>query len=123
MRFGSQLVFKNAGLTKLSTREAKSVGFPPSLDSRTQLEYLNSRVLTYTPLDPRPREILPSGEVHSTRYGSHYVMRKTYPDGYEHGKIRLGRFSTPDLQQLMQLVKHRATAGDRDRIVFLDTET
>src|SRR6185503_2684515 len=38
-------------------------------------------------------------------------------------KIRLSRFSTKNLLRLMQLMKQRAPVADRDRIIYLDTET
>jgi uncharacterized protein YprB with RNaseH-like and TPR domain len=71
----------------------------------------------------RVRQILPSGDVESNRYGSHYVVRKSFPDYYDHGKVRLSRFSPENLLRLMQLMRQRAPAGDRDRIIYLDTET
>src|SRR5689334_12173916 len=79
-----------------------------NLSLSTQLRFLKSRELTYTPIENKPREILPPGDVHSTRYGSHYLVQKAYPDGYEHGKVRLSRFATTDLERLMQLMKQRA---------------
>jgi uncharacterized protein len=94
------------------------------LSLSTQLQFLKShRMTTYVPIETSARTAIPPGEVHSNDFGSHYVVRKTYPDGYYHGKVQLGRFSTIDLRRLMQMMKHRATAGDRDRILFLDTET
>src|SRR5262245_14759592 len=74
------------------------------LSLSTQLRFLKSRELTYTPVESKPREVLPPGDVQSTPYGSHYVVQKVYADGYEHGKVRLSRFATADLQRLMQIM-------------------
>src|ERR1041385_1560346 len=95
-------------------RQPYLTGISPvaSVSLSTQLEYLKSRVLTYTPVEAKPRQLLPPGEVQSSRYGSHYVVRKTYTDGYEHGKIRLSRFSTTDLQRLLQLRSEERRVGE-----------
>jgi len=69
------------------------------------------------------RNVLPPGEVHSNGLGSHYFIHATYADDYFHGKVRLGRLSSADLESLMRLTRHEGCAPDRDRIVFLDTET
>jgi len=68
-------------------------------------------------------DILPPGDVESSPLGSHYAVRGLYPHDYFHGKVRLSRFSTTDLECLMLLMKERGTVPSRDRIVFLDTET
>jgi hypothetical protein len=68
-------------------------------------------------------DILPSGDVESNPLGSHYVVRGLYSHDYFHGKVRLSRFSTADLECLMSLMKEKGNVPPRDRIVFLDTET
>jgi len=70
-----------------------------------------------------PAEILPPGEIESTRFGSHYVVQTVYPHDYFHGKVRLSRFSTADLVTLASLMREEAAVPPRERIVFLDTET
>src|SRR5262249_30657610 len=66
---------------------------------------------------------LPWGEVHSNPFGSHYCTHAVYPEGYFHGKVRLGRLCSSDLGSLMSLMRERRVPPERDRIVFLDTET
>src|SRR5215831_3005855 len=70
-----------------------------------------------------PRSILPPGEIHSTRLGSHYLIQASYPHDHYHGKIHLNRLSSSDLESLIQLMREKAAVPHRDRIVFLDTET
>src|SRR6266487_4051495 len=70
-----------------------------------------------------PAEILPPGEIESTRFGSHYVVQTVYPYDYFHGKVRLSRFSPADLGTLTSLMREEAAVPPRERIVFLDTET
>jgi len=67
--------------------------------------------------------VLPDGNEEITPYGRHYVVRKVFDGDHWHGKVRLGRFSASDLQQLMTLLHEKAAAPERDSIVFLDTET
>src|SRR5687767_14070919 len=67
--------------------------------------------------------ILPPGEVESTPLGSHYAIRAVYPHHYFHGKVHLSRLSTADLECLMRLMHEKGTVPERDRIIFLDTET
>lgn len=69
---------------------------------------------------------LPHGTEESTSFGAHYVVRSVYSSGHYHGKIRLDRFSMPDLDRLMALLqpyRARIPLPDRDAVVFLDTET
>jgi uncharacterized protein YprB with RNaseH-like and TPR domain len=75
------------------------------------------------PLTVSPRSVLPPGEIRSNAYGSHYVTRGSYSDDYFHGRVRLSRLSSPDLDFLMRLVCEKGVTPDRERIVFLDTET
>ena len=84
-------------------------------DLRHQLEFLREHVA--------PRSILPEGSVESTPLGSHYLIRATYAHDYFHGKVRLNRFSSEDLRCLMTLMREKGTVPERDRIIFLDTET
>src|SRR5262245_30938566 len=70
-----------------------------------------------------PSNILPPGEVHSTALGSHYVIHAVYPEDHFHGKVRISRFSSLDLERLMNLMRAQGTVPHRDRILFLDTET
>src|SRR5207247_1760285 len=69
------------------------------------------------------RSILPEGSVESTTLGSHYLIRATYAHDYFHGKVRLNRFSSEDLRCLMTLMREKGSVPERDRIIFLDTET
>src|SRR5438045_6792979 len=82
-----------------------------------------SQLASYIVAGLNPRSILPPGEVHSTSLGSHYVIRGTYPEDYFHGKVRLGRLSSTDLECLMTLMRAKGSVPHRDQIVFLDTET
>jgi uncharacterized protein YprB with RNaseH-like and TPR domain len=70
-----------------------------------------------------PRFLLPPGDVHSNSFGAHYVIHRAYPHGHFHGKVRLDRLSTADLECLMKLMREKGAASDCERIVFLDTET
>src|SRR5262245_52987796 len=75
------------------------------------------------PLTVSPRSILPPGEICRNDAGSHYVTRASYPHDYFHGRVRLSRLSSPDLGFLMRLMCEKGSTPDRERIVFLDTET
>jgi uncharacterized protein YprB with RNaseH-like and TPR domain len=68
-------------------------------------------------------EVLPPGEIESTALGSHYLIHGLYPDDYFHGKVRLGRLCSADLECMMNLMHEKGRVPHRDRIVFLDTET
>src|SRR5215831_19136694 len=70
-----------------------------------------------------PRSILPPGETQSTRLGSHYLIRASYPHDHFHGKVRLNRLSSADLESLIHLMGEKTAVPHRNRIVFLDTET
>ena len=91
----------------------------------TQLGFM--RNLRYVPVSTGrgllEQPSLPSGSEHSNMFGRHFQVRKTFTDDYYHGIVRLSRFAVPELQRLMELMRQRATASDRDRICFLDTET
>ena len=67
--------------------------------------------------------VLPPGTEESTLRGRHYVVRNVYEEGHYHGKVRLDRFCCKELSRLMALMRHQGSVPERDRIVFLDTET
>jgi uncharacterized protein YprB with RNaseH-like and TPR domain len=68
--------------------------------------------------------VLPAGDIESTPLGSHYAVRAVYPHDHFHGKVRLSRFSPADLECLMKLMREKGSAAaERERIIFLDTET
>src|SRR5256885_2278057 len=93
-------------------------------DFAVQLQFLRSRWNKQSMESAiAAADILPPGDVESSPLGSHYAVRGLYPHDYFHGKVRLSRFSTTDLECLMLLMKERGTIPSRDRIVFLDTET
>jgi uncharacterized protein YprB with RNaseH-like and TPR domain len=97
--------------------EHVGAGFSPRLLSiAEQLRLLRSGARPAT-------NLLPPGEIQSNRLGSHYLVHAVYPDDYFHGKVRLSRFSSADLECLMKLMRSNGPVPQRDRIVFLDTET
>lgn len=81
-----------------------------------QLSFLKSRLL------PAERATI-EGDEEVTPLGRHLVIRRQCDSEHYHGKVRLGRFSVTDLERFLALMKHPASAGERDQIVFLDTET
>lgn len=68
-------------------------------------------------------ELLPDGNTQSGPFGSHFVSRSVYPADHFHGRHRLERFDILAFQRLLRLSKSRFTVNDRERILFLDTET
>ncbi len=66
---------------------------------------------------------LPDGRIESTAQGEHYVITNSYPDPHFHGNVRLDRLSVDDLSVLLDLAGCSHKNLDRERIVFLDTET
>jgi uncharacterized protein YprB with RNaseH-like and TPR domain len=82
-----------------------------------------SALANYVIAGLNPRSILPPGEIESTGLGSHYVIRASYPHDHFHGKVRLNRLSSADLESLIHLMGEKAAVPHRNRIVFLDTET
>jgi uncharacterized protein YprB with RNaseH-like and TPR domain len=70
-----------------------------------------------------PRSMLPPGEVRANALGSHYLIHRAYPHGHFHGKVRLNRLSSSDLQCLLTLMREKSTVPECGGIVFLDTET
>jgi uncharacterized protein YprB with RNaseH-like and TPR domain len=82
-----------------------------------------SQLAKYVVAGFSPRSVLPPGEIRSNAFGSHYITRASYPHDYFHGRVRLGRLSSPDLDFLMRLMCEKGNTPDRERIVFLDTET
>src|SRR6266581_2295992 len=82
---------------------------PRSFSLAEQLQFLRARSDTVT-------DILPPGNVHSTPLGSHYVVHTVYPEDYFHGKVLLSRFSTADLECLMNLMREKESVPERGRI-------
>jgi uncharacterized protein YprB with RNaseH-like and TPR domain len=89
---------------------------PPATDWKSALA-------NYVIAGFNPRSILPPGEIQATRLGSHYVIRASYPHDHFHGRVRLNRLSSADLESLIHLMGEKAAVPHRNRIVFLDTET
>jgi uncharacterized protein YprB with RNaseH-like and TPR domain len=89
-----------------------------------QLQFLRNEWSRQAPaIDAELPGLLPPGDIESTALGSHYRVQGIYPHDYFHGKVLLGRFSSNDLECLMQLMREKASTPHRDRIIFLDTET
>ena len=66
---------------------------------------------------------LPDGQVESTPNGKHYVIKNSYSVDHFHGNVRLDRMSPDDMSVLLELARCPHEGLDRERIVFLDTET
>src|SRR5688572_1953172 len=84
------------------------------------------RQLAYLKMNSQPRDeevAAIEGVEEVTPLGRHLVVRETYEADRYHGNVRLARFSCPDLQRFMQLMKQKENVFSRDSIVFLDTET
>jgi uncharacterized protein len=92
-------------------------------DFAKALKHMERGLTVSGPLTVNARSVLPPGEVHSTALGSHYFIHAVYPENHFHGKVRLGRLSSADLDGLMKLMREQGSAPHRDRIIFLDTET
>ena len=73
--------------------------------------------------DGARRRALPDGRIESTVNGKHYVITNSYPATHYHGKVCLERMALDDLSVLLQLARCPHKELDRERIVFLDTET
>jgi hypothetical protein len=82
-----------------------------------------SQLAQYAAAGPGSRPILPPGEIRSTALGSHYFIHAVYPEDHFHGKVRLSRLSSADIAVLMSLMHGNGSVPERDRIIFLDTET
>jgi len=82
-----------------------------------------SALADYVIAGGNPRSILPPGEIQSNALGSHYYINKTYSYDHHHGKVLLNRLSPVDLQSLIGVMREDASVPERDRILFLDTET
>jgi uncharacterized protein len=67
--------------------------------------------------------VAPDGVEEITPFGRHLAIRRIYGADEYHGNVRLGRFSSADLQRLSGLMRGKAPVPSRDSIVFLDTET
>jgi uncharacterized protein YprB with RNaseH-like and TPR domain len=95
-----------------------------SISLSLQLQALRSEWCRYSvETSAGPPDGLPPGDVESTPLGSHYAVRAVYSHDYFHGKVRLSRFSSADLECLMALMREKGRATERERIIFLDTET
>src|SRR5205823_978813 len=104
-------------LKQMRALKATGAASNRSFSLTDQLQYLKSRLTTaFT-------EVLPPGQVESTSLGSHYVIHAIYPADHFHGRIRLSRLSSAELDCLMTLMREKGIVPDRDGIVFLDTET
>ena len=88
-----------------------------------QLKFLRDPESYASRPDFSPMGSLPDGRVESTANGSHYVITESFPDDHFHGKVRLNRMSLEDLSPLLKLADCSHPDLDRERIVFLDTET
>lgn len=82
-----------------------------------------SALANYAAAGLSPRSLVPSGEAQSTPLGSHLLIRAVYPFDHFHGKVALSRLSPADLQSLVALMREKAVVPQRNRILFLDTET
>src|SRR5262245_23356343 len=77
---------------------------PSRFSLKQQLEFLKSRYTRHRENGSlrkgrlEPVSVLPAGNPESTPYGTHYVVRATYPFDHYHGKVRLDRFSSDDLK-------------------------
>lgn len=108
-------------LEQLRPKQAQRMLFQPDSpvsSLRRQLAFLKSR-----PPEEFPPLHAIDGVEEVTPMGRHLVLRNVYGDDHYHGNVRLGRFSCPDLQRFMALIKARGTVEGRNAIVFLDTET
>jgi uncharacterized protein YprB with RNaseH-like and TPR domain len=83
-----------------------------------QLAFLKSRQSA-----PALAEPAIEGLEEVTALGRHLVVRKVLADDHYHGRVRLSRFSSEELGRLCALLKRKGAVPDRERIVFLDTET
>jgi uncharacterized protein YprB with RNaseH-like and TPR domain len=88
-----------------------------------QLGFLKARSGATREPELSELDVLPHGKEESTPFGTHYVTRRVYGGGHHHGQVRLDRFSCLDLSRLMGIMRQKGSVPDRDRIVFLDTET
>ena len=98
---------------RMSRTQAPS---PLSFSLAEQLQFLRLR-------GAKSSNTLPHGEVRSNSLGSHYVIHSVYLEDHYHGKVRLSRFSSGDLECLINVIREKVLVPHRDRIVFLDTET
>ena len=98
---------------------------PSGFSISEQLRFLSDPV-------PPPREraaqsafgsAIPDGEVVSNDHGVHYFIQSEYPENHFHGNVRLDRLSENDLEELLRLARCDHPGIDRERVVFLDTET
>ena len=100
-------------------------GPSPSFSIRDQLRFLEDppRRRTHARRDVRVVDSLPMGRTESNANGTHYVISNSYPHHHFHGTVLLDRLSSKDLEVLLDLARCKHADLDRERIVFLDTET
>ena len=98
---------------------------PGSFSISDQLSFLKDRTGGEGFLKPRPAvpRNLPEGRVEENVHGSHYVIREVFDAGHYHGNIRVGRLCLDHLATLLDLARCKHESLERDRIIFLDTET
>src|SRR5438046_336523 len=94
-----------------------------------QLEYLQRVEIKTLPRWPLPAHRVPKGieayvdgRTEQNTHGEYFAVRQTLPFGRPYGKLRIGDFSTADLNPL-NLFLGNATLPDPSRLLFLDTET
>src|SRR5215831_10508631 len=80
------------------------VSGPPSATTDWKSQLARYVVAGGGPLTFSPRSVLPPGEICRNESGSHYITRASYPHDYFHGRVRLSRLSSPDLDFLMRLM-------------------
>ena len=94
-----------------------------------QLEYLQRVEIKTLPRRPLPAhrgpegiEAYVDGRVEKNTHGEYFAAKQALPFGRPYGKLRIGDFSTADLNPLA-LFLGNATLPDPSRLMFLDTET
>jgi uncharacterized protein YprB with RNaseH-like and TPR domain len=95
----------------------------PGLSLRDQLKFLPDPPARRSMLERTSIDSLPEGQVEANPMGSHYIMAHRYPADYRHGKILLSQMSVEKLNGLLRLARCSRPDLNRERIIFLDTET
>ena len=102
----------------------RSAERPAQLSISDQLRFLTSNSPAVDRAEQFPNsEGLPPGRVIETSAGEHYLIEESWPEAHFHGNVRLGRLLPEDLEVLLDLAGLGRRRIQRDRIVFLDTET
>ena len=98
---------------------------PGTFSISDQLSFLKDRTHGEEFIRSRPAhpQNLPEGRVEENVHGSHYVIREDFDGDHYHGNIRMGRLCDEDLATLLDLARCKHDGLERDRIIFLDTET